>query len=309
MVHDKIVSMLLAYLDEVGESGAFISKTHERFNTSPGFGYAGFVIPDANVREFGAIFTNEKRALFSDEYSSAANPGVWEVKGASVFRSKTPTYAPQNIRVFQNLCRQLTRLGGRLFYYIDEKPKGTPKQVSLDQDLVERRAMEEVLNRVCTVADARGENVMFMIDAISEDQRSKRLPNMYAHILGRAADKPEMRRAVEPPMHIDSELSSSIQFADWVAALIGRAVEYQLLGDEEYRWVGEALWPQHNRIFTKESKLHFLPERSINDLHTWDLLKRERPLQTSGSIIADPETARKMEKLFQVSRSQRNSQS
>ena len=102
----------------------------------------------------------------------------------------------------------------------DEKPKGTPKQVSLDQDSVERRAMEEVLNRVCTEADSHNENVMFMIDAISEDQRSKRLPNMYAHILGRAADRPEMRRAVEPPVHIDSELSASIQFADWE---IGRA--------------------------------------------------------------------------------------
>ncbi|QIM15440.1 DUF3800 domain-containing protein [Leucobacter insecticola] len=297
--------MLLAYLDEVGESGAFISRKHKHFNTSPGFGYAGFVIPDSNAREFGAIFTKEKRILFSKEFVSAANQGAWEIKGASVFRSKTPTYAPQNIRVFQNLCRQLIRLDGRLFYYVDEKPKGTPKQVSLDQDLVERRAMEEVLNRVCTAADARGENVMFMIDAINEDQRSKRLPNMYAHILGRAADKPEMRRAVEPPMHIDSELSASIQFADWVAAVIARAVEYQLLGNDDYQWVGEALWSQHSKIFTKESKLHFLTDRSIDDLHTWDLLKRQRPLKTPGSIIADPETAQKMERLFQASRSQK----
>lgn len=221
--------MLLAYLDEVGEPGAYISKSHARFNTSPGFGYAGFVISDANAREFGAIFTREKRALFVSKHESASTPGVWEIKGASMFRSKTPGYAPQNIRVFKNLCRQLNRLGGRLFYYVDEKPTGTPKQVSLDMDLSERRAMEEVLNRVCRAANDRNENIMFMIDAISEDQRSKRLPNMYAHILGRAIDKPEMRRAVEPPMHIDSELSASIQLADWTAAIIGRAVEYQLL--------------------------------------------------------------------------------
>ncbi|MGK0716568.1 DUF3800 domain-containing protein [Leucobacter sp. W1153] len=297
--------MMLAYLDEVGEPGAYISKSHARFNTSPGFGYAGFVIPDAKAREFGSIFTSEKRALFASTYESATNPGVWEIKGASVFRSKTPDYAPQNIRVFKNLCRQLTRLGGRLFYYVDEKPKGTPKQVALDIDLVERRAMEEVLNRICRAANARNENVMFMIDAISEDQRSKRLPNMYAHILGRAADKPEMRRAVEPPMHIDSELSASIQFADWVAAILGRAVEYQLLADGDCLWVGEALWPQRDTIFTKESKLHLLSDRSIDDLYTWDLLKRERPLLTSGSVIPDPETARKMENLFQRTISQK----
>lgn len=301
--------MLLAYLDEVGEPGAFVSKTHARFKTSPGFGYAGFVLPESNVREFGSIFTEEKRVLFAEEYEAAKNPGAWEVKGATVFRRKTPTYAPQNIRVFQNLCRQLTRLGGRLFYYVDEKPKGTPKQVSLDQAVVERRAMEEVLNRVCTEADSRDENVLLMVDAISEDQRSKRLPNMYAHILGRAANRPEMRRAVEPPVHVDSELSASIQFADWVAAFVGRAVEYQLLGDEDYLWVGEALWKQRFDLFTNESKLHLLPDRSVKDLHTWDILKRERPLRPSDSIAGDPETARIMEMVFQKAVSHKREQS
>ena len=35
--------MLIAYIDEVGEAGAFISKDHKRFKISPIFGYAGFV--------------------------------------------------------------------------------------------------------------------------------------------------------------------------------------------------------------------------------------------------------------------------
>ena len=36
--------MLVAYLDEVAEAGAFVSKTHRNYNGSPAFGYAGFVI-------------------------------------------------------------------------------------------------------------------------------------------------------------------------------------------------------------------------------------------------------------------------
>ena len=36
--------MLIAYIDEVGEAGAFISKNHPRFNISPVFGYAGFIV-------------------------------------------------------------------------------------------------------------------------------------------------------------------------------------------------------------------------------------------------------------------------
>lgn len=34
--------MLVAYLDEVAEAGAFVSKTHKNYNGSRAFGYAGF---------------------------------------------------------------------------------------------------------------------------------------------------------------------------------------------------------------------------------------------------------------------------
>lgn len=43
--------MLIAYIDEVGEAGAFISKDHKRFNTSPVFGYAGFVVPEQGLKD------------------------------------------------------------------------------------------------------------------------------------------------------------------------------------------------------------------------------------------------------------------
>ena len=36
--------MLIAYIDEVGEPGAFVSYDQAKFTTSPVFGYAGFVI-------------------------------------------------------------------------------------------------------------------------------------------------------------------------------------------------------------------------------------------------------------------------
>lgn len=36
--------MLLAYIDEIGEPGAFVAPDHRRFNTSAAFGYGGFVI-------------------------------------------------------------------------------------------------------------------------------------------------------------------------------------------------------------------------------------------------------------------------
>lgn len=56
--------MYLAYIDEIGETGAFVSRSDPKYNTSPAFGYAGFIIPSGSARQFGAIFQKEKRALF-----------------------------------------------------------------------------------------------------------------------------------------------------------------------------------------------------------------------------------------------------
>jgi hypothetical protein len=229
--------MLLAYIDEIGETGAFVDRTHDRFNTSPAFGYAGFIIPQQNARQFGAIFAEQKRTLFRTEIEAADHPGRWERKGASIFRPDTDRTYPQQIRVFGALVRRLRDLQGDLFYYADEKPLGTPKQTTLNTEERETAAMREALNRIARHADSCGRNVLVMIDQINEKTRATRLPKMYSHVLGRASDHPEMRRIIEPPMHIDSVLSSNIQFADWVAACVTRAIEYQLIRDSPYEWV------------------------------------------------------------------------
>lgn len=56
--------MFLAYIDEVGEPGAFISPDHPRFRTGPGFGYVGFAIPEDAAREIRARFQWQKATLF-----------------------------------------------------------------------------------------------------------------------------------------------------------------------------------------------------------------------------------------------------
>lgn len=291
--------MLLAYLDEVGETGAFISREHPRFNTSAAFGYAGFVIPAARAREFGARFTQEKRTLFQSEISQASHPGRWEKKGADMFRPLTPTRNAENLRVFDHLVRVLRNMGGQLFYYAAEKPLGTPKQTQLDQDGRESAAMQETLNRVARHADQCDLNVMVLIDQINEKSRIQRLPTMYSHIFGRASEYPEMRRIVEPPMHIDSQLSSNIQFADWVAACVGRAVDYQLVKDSRFRWITDSTSFKHvDGSFTWESKLH-LHHRAVEEMHHSEIFNRFRKLypvphgQLIGSSI-DPDAARKM---------------
>jgi len=288
--------VLLAYIDEIGETGAFVARDHDRFNTSPAFGYAGLVLPAAKARQFGAEFDREKRTLFRAEVEAAPHPGRWERKGSSVFRPDSLERYPEQIRVFAGLVRRVRALGGSLFYYADEKPIGTPKQTALDADGHETASMREALNRLARHADTQDANLMVIIDQVNEKTRAARLPEMYGHILGRAADHPEMRRIIEPPMHVDSRLSANIQFADWIAACTTRAIEYQLLRTSPFGWVPRCKELASVRgAFTHESKLH-LCHRSVPDFHHSDLLRPDRPLHPDGALGAHipPAVARRI---------------
>ncbi|MBD3779613.1 MAG: DUF3800 domain-containing protein [Micrococcales bacterium] len=291
--------MLLAYIDEIGETGAFVSRDDPRFNTSPAFGYAGFVVPAESARLFGAAFQAAKRTLYREEIALAPHPGRWERKGSSIFRPDTPARYPEQLRVFNGLVRRARDLGARLFYYADEKPLGTPKQTQLDTVDRETRAMRETLNRIARHADTAGRNVMVVIDQVNEKTRSERVPAMYGHILGRAVDFPEMRRIIEPPMHVDSVLSANIQFADWIAACVSRAVDYHLVQGSVFGWVTSTRAVDAVRgAFTAESKLR-LWNRSVADLHHSELFGSTRPLYpaVSGQMLAgsvDPATLRRI---------------
>lgn len=46
--------LYIAYVDEFGHIGPYISRDHARHNDSPVFGLAGFVLPSSQVRGFGS---------------------------------------------------------------------------------------------------------------------------------------------------------------------------------------------------------------------------------------------------------------
>ena len=159
--------------------------------------------------------------------------------------------------------------------------------------------MAETLNRLARYADREGDHLLVMIDKINEKTRVERLSSMYGHIFSRAADHPEMRRIVEPPMHIDSKLSANIQFADWVAACVTRAIDYQLVRTSHHQWITDGrVFSYLGGAFTYESKLH-LYNRSLSDIHHSRLFDRSRPLhpRPDGQLLGnsvDPDVARKM---------------
>lgn len=269
--------MLLAYIDEIGETGAFVSKTDPRYNTSPAFGYAGFIVPASDARRFSMWFTEEKRKLFADAINSSDHPSQWEKKGSTIFRKITLDRYPEQLRVFNGLVRRLRSIGGNLFYYVDEKPLGTPKQTHLNTAAREAAAMKETLNRLARHAETQQEHLLVMMDLVNEKQRVERMPKMYAHMFSRADEFEEMKRIVEAPMHIDSAVSANIQFADWVAACISRAIDYHLIESSDFGWITGAAVGAVRGSFTRESKVH-LWSRSVEDLWHSNVFNSDRPL-------------------------------
>ena len=284
--------MLIAYIDEVGEAGAFISKDHKRFNTSPVFGYAGFVIHEQHVHALSRDVAATKKKFYSFLYGEGTEePGdyapTWERKGSDLLSKHAMGRAGRQevVELRSLLARIPSRYGGKLFYFVREKPIGSPGQVwgkdtgNSWEAMREERTLEclgEAINRLCRHAEHEDQNILLFQDMINEKQRFHQVTRSYAHIYSRIKDHQEMLRILEAPACIDSELSTNIQCADWVAALIGRACDYQLVLNSSYRWVADSFIADLRGGFTYESTLQF-HRRSIDNIHHIRILDRARP--------------------------------
>lgn len=303
--------MLIAYIDEVGEAGAYISKRHPNYNTSPVFGYAGFVVPEEHVHALSRDVALTKQGFYSllcgdnQEEREQYTP-TWERKGSELLSKHAMGRAGRQEVV--ELRALLSRISGtycgKLFYFVREKPIGSPGQVwgkDVDnnwKNKKEERTLEclsEAINRLCTYAEHEEQNILLFQDMINENERYQQVRRSYAHVYSRIREHQEMRRILEAPAYIDSELSTNIQCADWIAALIGRACEYQLIPGSSYKWVAETFYRYLHGHFTYESTLQF-NMRSIDNIHNIKILDRARPALDSIAGMS-PENLRLLQKV------------
>ncbi|SPT53563.1 Protein of uncharacterised function (DUF3800) [Actinomyces bovis] len=160
----------------------------------------------------------------------------------------------------------LQKEGGKLFFYGDEKPIGTLKQTGEDSGTRTVKALRETINRLCTYAENQSEELLVLMDAITEKSRQELVAQMYAHIYSRSRpsrDHEEMRRIVEAPLHVDSRLNVGIQFADWVCGLLTRLSHWQIVEGSEFGWASERFADTLKDSFTFDSKIRRLEEGDI----------------------------------------------
>ena len=304
--------MLIAYIDEVGEAGPFVSKNHPKCNTSPVFGYAGFIVPEEHVHALSRDVALTKQRFYSllcgdkQEEREQYTP-TWERKGAELLSKHAMGRAGRRevIALRALLSRISGTYGGKLFYFVREKPIGSHRQVwgkDIDNNWKNKReertleCLSEAINRLCTYAESEEQNILLFQDMINENERYHQVRRSYAHVYSRISEHQEMRRILEAPAYIDSELSTNIQCADWIAALIGRACDYQLIRGSSYKWVADTFYRTLHGHFTYESKLQF-NLRSIDNIHNIKILDRARPHLDSIAGMS-PENLQRLQKVF-----------
>lgn len=304
--------MLIAYIDEVGEAGPFVSKNHPKCNTSPVFGYAGFIVPEEHVHALSRDVALTKQRFYSllcgdkQEEREQYTP-TWERKGAELLSKHAMGRAGRRevIALRALLSRISGTYGGKLFYFVREKPIGSHRQVwgkDIDNNWKNKReertleCLSEAINRLCTYAESEEQNILLFQDMINENERYHQVRRSYAHVYSRISEHQEMRRILEAPAYIDSELSTNIQCADWIAALIGRACDYQLIRGSSYKWVADTFYRTLHGHFTYESTLQF-NLRSIDNIHNIKILDRARPHLDSIAGMS-PENLQRLQKVF-----------
>jgi hypothetical protein len=276
-------TVLIAYLDEFGHIGPFISGAHKKFNDHPVFGFGGFVMPAENVRAFGGYFEYLKERLLAYEIQrDQAHARRWEKKGASLLRTQNIEKYGSEIRpVLSRLERKLKALGGRLFFYGQVKPIGSAKETGESSSQRSSHALRQAILRLSQYAESLDETILICTDSVDQGPRLDAVMASASFIYG--AHTPALKRVIEIPMQLESHYYGTTQYADWVCAMLSRSTHALLVEGSEFTWAPALLRNSGARLFTDNSKIRRID--GARDLFREDVCKAARapkPLANKG---------------------------
>ena len=228
--------MLIAYIDEFGHQGPYISHNDKKYGTHPIFGYGGFIIPDYNVRALGGYFEHIKENLLRWEIEKAKkHPRRWEKKGSALLTSRNiKKYGSEIEPALRRIYAKLTELDGQVFFFGKQKPIGTVKQTGETTEKREERCLIETIKRLGRVASKANERIFVIMDATDTDNRERAVATLGKTIYSRLNH--DTNSIIEIPIQADSHLYGNIQLADWSCALLGRLSDYHFSESAEHAW-------------------------------------------------------------------------
>jgi hypothetical protein len=227
-------SFYIAYLDEFGHIGPFVSRSHSKHNTSPVFGLGGFVLPVERVRPFASYFYQLKCNLLAFEIERAGIPAyLWEKKGASLYTTANVLRYRELRHATVRLMNRIEEDGGMLFYVGMQK---THPPDTHDPKALYRAVLREAIKRLDAFCGRSEALFMIVLDELQDRRfREEIVAEASLEMFGEA----RRARLIEPPIQAESHLFQTLQCADWICGLVGRAGCY-LVAPCEYEdlvWV------------------------------------------------------------------------
>lgn len=223
----------IAYLDEFGHVGPYLSRNDTRHNDSPVFGLAGFIMPIEQVRGFGTWFFQRKCELLDFEIKRAGeHPAVWEKKGSSLYTVRNVKRYPELRKTTFRLLNKIGSLAGRVFYFGIRK---TAEPGEHDANAMYSSVLAESIRRLdlfCRADHPSPERFLLALD--EHPLRADLLTEATRGMYGREEPR---RQLVEPPFQLESHRYQTAQAADWISGLMGR------LGAI---WKEPEVWPEYD---------------------------------------------------------------
>ncbi|MGN6233964.1 MAG: DUF3800 domain-containing protein [Trinickia sp.] len=227
----------VTYLDEFGHIGPYVSKDHPQYNDSPVFGFAGFVLPVEQVREFAIFFYKLKCNLLRWELvnDNLGNrpPYRWEKKGSALYTVININKYRELRQATFRLINQIKKVGGHVFYTGEHKAAEPRTHSSADTF---KRQLVQAIRKIDRFCAEKNHTFMLLIDEQNAGDRWRER-NVEACTLAMFEDPAEKcRTLIEPPIQGESHLFQTLQCADWICGLVGRLAAFSVAPDEYADW-------------------------------------------------------------------------
>lgn len=209
--------LYIAYLDEFGHIGPFLSHDDPRHNTHPAFGLGGLVIPFSEIRQFSTYFFKLKNALLKFELvKSGEHPAGWEKKGSSLYTIKNIEKYRELRQATFRMMNRIQAIGGFTVYVGVEKRKDAVRH---DPKRLYGTVLKEVIKRVDQECSVRNSQFLLILDEQEENvMRRQIVETASIEMFGQN----RRTRLIEPPFQVESHLFQTVQCADWICGILGR---------------------------------------------------------------------------------------
>lgn len=270
----------VAYLDEFGHIGPFISREDPRHNTSPVFGLAGVLLPVHEVREFAIFYYQLKCQLLRWELESIEKnpdkipPYQWEKKGSSLYTVKNINAYRELRQATNRLLNKVQSIGGYVFYTGEHKTTNHLEHNSTET--FKRQLLQAVrkIDRFCSQNDSTFMLVLDEQDA-GDEWREKNVEVCTLAMFEPNQDG-KTRALIEPPIQAESHLFQTLQCADWICGLIGRLSAFAV-SPIEY-----ADWAIFKKYFFERVEDKLLPGSGLEHQKAFPM-----PAEEAGEVLPD----------------------